>query len=122
MPLPPVISGLVLLLGLQLVGETVVRLLGVSFPGAVVGLVLFLVVLRIRRPPEESALVQAPLVLLRHLQLLFVPAGVGVVASLTALRDNAAAVTLGLVVSWLLGLIAAGATMTWLIRRQERIR
>jgi holin-like protein len=66
-----------LLLGFQLLGITIVTLLGLPVPGAVMGMVLFLFALMI-----FDGLLQKTLpvvnVLLAHFALLFVPAGVGI--------------------------------------------
>ena len=113
-----VLIGIIALLACQLVGEVIVRLTGLVVPGPVVGMVLFLIVLRWRRPSSESALVRAPDLLLRHLQLLFVPAGVGIVVHLAVLRADALSLSAGLWLSWLLGLLAAGWSAALLVRRQ----
>jgi putative effector of murein hydrolase LrgA (UPF0299 family) len=110
------LGGVLALLGCQLAGEVAVRLTGADLPGPVVGMVVFLVVLRVRRPRDDSGLVRAPALLLRHLQLLFVPAGVGVVVSLDVLRDNALPLAAGLWVSWLVGLVVT-ATVVAALRR-----
>lgn len=112
----PVLTGVLALLSCQLVGEIVVRLLGLDVPGPVVGMLVFLVVLRVRRPPPSSALVRGPSLLLRHLQLLFVPAGVGIVAYLDTLRHDALPLAAGLWLSWLLGLAATGFVVSGLAR------
>jgi holin-like protein len=118
----PVLKGVLVLLGCQLVGELVVRLLGLDVPGPVVGMLVFLTVLRIRRPRPSSGLVRGPGLLLNHLQLLFVPAGVGVVVYLDVIRDDAVPLLLGLSVSWLLGLAVTGAVVATLARRGDRSR
>lgn len=112
----PVLKGVLVLLACQLVGEVAVRLFGVEIPGPVVGMLLFLAVLRVRRPRPTSGLVRGPALLLRHLQLLFVPAGVGVVVHLDTLRDDALPIATGLWASWLLGLAAAGLVVAGLLR------
>jgi len=105
------LSGLIVLLACQLVGEVAVRTLDVPLPGPVVGMLLLLVVLRVRRPRPDSALVRAPRTLLRYLPLLYVPAGVGVVAYLSRLGRDVVPVAGGLVLSWLAGLlVTAGVT------------
>lgn len=111
------ILGLLWLLGCQLVGEVVVRLLDVSIPGPVVGMVLLLVVLRLRRASDDDAVVATGSALLTHLQLLFVPAGVGVVAYGVTLREHALPLGLALVVSWLAGLATVGWVVQLLARR-----
>lgn len=116
----PVLKGVLVLLGCQLVGELVVRLLGVDVPGPVVGMLVFLAVLRGRRPRPSSGLVRGPSLLLNHLQLLFVPAGVGVVVYLDEIRDDAWPLLVGLSLSWFLGLAATGAVVASLARLRAR--
>lgn len=112
----PVLKGLLVLLGCQLVGEIAVRLTGVEFPGPVVGLLLFLVVLRVLKPADSSPLVVAPSLLLRHLNLLFIPAGVGIVAYLDTVRDDALPLAAGLWVSWLVGFVVTALVASALLR------
>ncbi|HEX4191270.1 MAG TPA: CidA/LrgA family protein [Marmoricola sp.] len=116
MPNPPVLRGLLVLLGCQLAGEVVVRFFGVQFPGAVVGMLLFLVVLRVRRPAASSGLVAAPSLLLQHLHLLFIPAGVGIVVYLGTIRRNALPLAAGLWGSWLIGFVVTALVAQALIR------
>lgn len=77
------LRGLAVLLLFQLVGESLVFLLGVSIPGPVAGLVLLFAALPVldRLWPQEAASIdEAAETLLSNLGLFFVPAGVGVVA------------------------------------------
>jgi len=105
------LTGLIALLACQLVGELVVRTLDLPVPGPVVGMVLMFVLLQVTRPRAESSLVRGTAALLRYLPLLYVPAGVGVVAYLATLRSEALPISAGLVVSWLVGLVVtAGGT------------
>jgi putative effector of murein hydrolase LrgA (UPF0299 family) len=117
-----VIAGLTWLLGCQVVGEVVVRLTGLPIPGPVVGMVLLFVVLQVRRPEPGSGVLVASDALLKHLQLLFVPAGVGVVVYLGLLRTDAVPILGGLVGSWLLGLVLTGVLLTGLGALAERLR
>lgn len=110
------LTGLIVLLLCQLTGEVVVRVFDLSLPGPVLGMVLLLVVLQVRRPSRDSGLVQTPMALLRHLPLLYVPAGVGVVAYLGRLGAEPVAVVGGLVVSWLAGLVATAAVVALALR------
>lgn len=116
----PVLKGVLALLGCQLVGEVVVRLFGLEVPGPVVGMLVFLLVLRVRHPRPQSALVRGPSLLLGHLQLLFVPAGVGIIVYLDTLRDDALPLAAGLWLSWLLGLAVTGAVVVGLDRLTRR--
>lgn len=100
------ITGLTWLLGCQLVGEVLVRATDAPVPGPVVGMVLLFVLLQVRRAGDDATVVRAADGLLRHLQLLFVPAGVGIVVYLGTIRDHAVPIVVALLVSWLLGLAA----------------
>jgi holin-like protein len=116
----PVLKGVLVLLACQLGGEIAVRLTGVQLPGAVVGMLLFLVILRLRKPQPVSGLVRAPTFLLNHLQLLFVPAGVGVIVYGDELRAHALPLAAGLWLSWALGLVATALVVTGLFRLRGR--
>jgi holin-like protein len=71
------LPALTALLACQLAGEFIVRLAGLPVPGPVMGLLLLLAALALRGGAPE-ALRDTANGLLRHLSLLFVPAGVGV--------------------------------------------
>lgn len=108
--------GLLVLLVCQLVGEFLVRLLGVPIPGPVVGMVVLFVGLRLRRPTSKSPVVRTADDLLGHLQLLFVPAGVGVIAYLPLVANSWLPLVGGLVIGWLAalgGTAAASAATLW---------
>lgn len=110
------LAGLTVLLACQLVGELVVRTLDLPLPGPILGMVLLFVILQLRRPPTSSPLVQGPQTLLRYLPLLYVPAGVGVIAHLAQLRDDALAISVGLVGSWLAGLLVTALVASAVLR------
>ncbi len=111
------LAGLTWLLGCQLAGEVAVRLTGAPLPGPVVGMVLLFVLLQLRAPAPDAGVFMVSDTLLRHLQLFFVPAGVGVVVYLGVLHDQAWPIVLGLVGSWLIGLVVVGALVAALGRR-----
>lgn len=110
------IAGLLALLACQLVGELVVDLTGLPVPGPVAGMVILLGWLTWRRPPADAPVLRAGDALLRHLQLLFVPAGVGVVAHLAVIGGAAVAVVGGIALSWAAGLAAAAYATLGLLR------
>ena len=76
-------------------------------------------ILQVRRPDVTSGLLRMSDALLKHLQLLFIPPGVGIVVYLTAIRDDALPITGALVVSWLAGLVTVGGLVTLLVRRRS---
>lgn len=110
------LHGLIALLVFQLAGEAVVTATGLPVPGPVVGMVLLLGWLQWRRPPDTAGTVRASDALLRHLQLWFVPAGVGVLGHLALLRADVVPVSVALAVSWLAGLATVGWTVGLLAR------
>ena len=99
----------------QLAGEVAARALGLPLPGPVIGLLLLLGLLQLRGGPDEAMRTTSE-GLLRHLSLLFVPAGVGVVTQLDALRADWLAITVSLVASTALGLAVTG----WVMQRLSR--
>lgn len=92
------IEALALLLGCQLAGEVLVRVLALPLPGPVVGLALLLAGLVLyRRVPEP--LDRTATTLLQNLSLLFVPAGVGITQHVGRLQAEWLAVLAALLVS-----------------------
>ncbi|MDN5686639.1 MAG: CidA/LrgA family protein [Brachybacterium sp.] len=121
--LPPVLLGLVVLLLAQMVGLAVSELLGLPLPGVVLGIVL-LVVLGLLRPTRAVLRVAEPAAtpLLAHLQLLFVPPGVGIVLEMNSLAQNALPIALAVGGSFVVTLLVAGWLLQALLRRQDRRR
>ncbi|GAA4966507.1 CidA/LrgA family protein [Kineococcus glutinatus] len=119
---PPVLLGLAVLLALQLVGTAAVALLHLPVPGAVAGLVLLVALgawRRTRSVPRLAAPAGNPL--LAHLQLLFVPPGVGALLELSHLARNALPLALAVGASFVAGLLVAGRLLQGLLaRHQER--
>jgi holin-like protein len=106
-PEPAMIHALATLLSFQLAGELLARGLGLPVPGPVLGLALLVAALTLL-PGLAARLAPTAGVLLAHLALLFVPAGVGVVGHLGRLGAEAGPVALALAVSTALA-IAVGA-------------
>jgi putative effector of murein hydrolase LrgA (UPF0299 family) len=111
------INGLMWLIACQLVGEVIVRLLDVPVPGPVVGMAVLFVLLQLRRSGDDATVVRAAEGLLNHLQLLFIPAGVGVIVYLEAIRDNAVPIVGAMLISWFVGL----ALVAWTVVALERL-
>ncbi len=109
------IGALASLLLCQLAGELVVRLVGLPVPGPVLGMLLLFLVLLWRKhaPPDLESTAQG---LLQHLSLLFVPAGVGVIAHLARLRGEWLAIIVALVVSTWATLIVTALVFRWASR------
>lgn len=112
------INGLMWLLVFQFLGEAVVSLTDAPVPGPVVGMVLLLVALLVRKPAVEAPLYRVADALLGHLQLFFIPAGVGIIVYLATLREHALPIVVAMVASWLVGLLLVGGIVqVWLRRR-----
>ena len=99
----------------QFVGEVVAHALDLPLPGPVIGLLVLLGVLVVRHGPDD-AMRSASNGLLRHLSLLFVPAGVGVMTQLDALAQDWVAIAGAVLVSTALGLVVTGLVMQSLSR------
>jgi len=113
------LPGLTWLLVFQCLGEVLVRSTGVPVPGPVVGMLLLFFALRMRRSTPESLALAAD-GLLRHLSLLFVPAGVGVMLHVSRLADEWMAILAALIASTVVAIAATALTMRALIRRRGR--
>lgn len=114
------INGLLWLLGCQLVGEVVVRSLDLPLPGPVLGMVLLFVLLGLKQPDAGANIFQAADGLLKHLQLLFIPAGVGVVTLLGTIGEHPVPLVAGLIVSWVAGLLVVGWIVAFFLRSETQ--
>ena len=108
------------LIGFQLLGDIIADTLSIPVPGMVIGLVLLIAVLWVRgrvQGPEKSvpeALNRAAKGLHDNLGLLFVPAGVGVMANLHTLATDAVGLFAAVLVSTLATITVSGLTAQWL--------
>lgn len=113
------LTGFTLLLLFQLAGEIVVRGLGLPIPGPVMGMFLLFAALLLRGRLPDSVR-SASEGLLRYLAVLFVPAGVGLIAQKDLLRREWPGLTAALVISTALTLAVTGLVFQALRRRQRR--
>lgn len=109
-PMPTsLVSGLLILLGLNLAGEALMGALGVPVPGSVVGMVALAVLLR-RGWLRAETVRPAADVLLRNLALFFVPPGVGLMLFFDLVAAEWWAIAAGNVV----GMVAVLLVVGWL--------
>lgn len=102
-----------LLLLCQLAGEVFVVAFELLIPGPVVGMAILFGGLAARGGvPGELGELSAGI--LRHLSVLFVPAGVGVMLHVGKLEDQWLAVSAALVASAVATLVVSGLVMQWL--------
>lgn len=104
-----------LILVCQLVGESVVTALHLPFPGPVLGMVVLFVILTVRGGiPEDLSRVGNAL--LSNLSLLFVPAGVGVMAHFALLANDWPALGAAVIGSTVVTVAVTALAMVWLSR------
>ena len=116
--LPAMLPALTLLLVCQLLGEIVIRALGLPVPGPVLGMFFLFLFLLLRDGPSTELRTTAQ-ALLQHLSLLFVPAGTGVVLYLRLIQEEWLAISVALCVSTLLAMLVSAAVMRLAQRPQE---
>ena len=106
-----------LLLLFQLAGTVLQSLLHVPIPGPVIGMALLAAWLLWRKDAAVQRMAKVADPLLAWFGLLFVPAGVGIVANLALLRQAWLAVLIGLAGSTLLTVFVTAGVMSLLARR-----
>lgn len=108
------------LMTFQLLGDFLVKSLGIPFPGPLCGMGLLLAFLYLRGgPTEELRAVSGTL--LDHLGLLFVPAGAAIVLYAATLAQDGVAIITALVVSTVAAIFVGGMIASAVLR-QPRIR
>lgn len=95
----------------QLIGEVLRSALHLPIPGPVIGMFLLAATLVVRRQPAPEPLAQTSCMLITHMGLLFVPAGVGIIAQLGLLRQQWLPVAAALLGSTMLGLLVTAAVL-----------
>jgi holin-like protein len=115
------VAAMTVLLVYQLIGEIAVIALHLPVPGPVVGMALLFVSLILRNGATED-LRDTSSGLLRHLSLLFVPAGVGVMAHLHRIASEWLPISVSLVASTLLTIAVTALVMRSLLGRQLKDR
>lgn len=108
---------LTLIFTCQLAGEIITRLAKLPIPGPVIGMVLLFCWLMARQK-MPSDLETTGGFLLRHLPLLFVPAGVGVINYLDLLARSWMPIAAAILIGTVLTIAATGAVMQFLHHRQ----
>ena len=109
------IRTIAILLVFQLAGETVTRGFSLSVPGPVLGLAALFVAF-VLRPKLAEEMRDTAGGLLSHLSLLFVPAGVGVIAHLSTFGSDGPALIAALLGSTALAILAGVGTFLLVLR------
>ncbi|MCC2955689.1 CidA/LrgA family protein [Massilia sp. IC2-477] len=110
------LAAFTILLLFQCLGEGIVFLLKFPIPGPVAGMLLLMAAL-IAWPRLEKLVEEAANTLLSHLSLLFVPAGVGIVATAASGSGHWLAILASLAGSTLLALAVTGLLLKGMGRK-----
>jgi holin-like protein len=102
-----------ILIAAQLIGTGLQISCHLPLPGSVIGLFLLALLLATRPVWQTPGLDRVAGGLLRHMGLLFVPAGVGLIDHLDLVRAQTLPLVVGLVGSTLLTLVATALIMEW---------
>jgi len=114
------LRALAALLLFQCAGEGLSLLFHLPVPGPVIGLLLLFGLL-VLRPSVTDTIEPTAQELLRHLSLLFVPAGVGIMAAADKVRGQGVAIAVSLAVSTSLAIAVTALVTRALLRRQARL-
>lgn len=106
------------LLVFQFLGEAITRLLELPIPGPVIGMMLLFFTL-IAFPWLLAKLEHAAMAMLQHLSLLFIPAGVGIMVSVSQIGDHWFAIVVSMVVSTLLTMIVTAVSFAYFQQRSS---
>jgi holin-like protein len=122
-----VIGASLILIACELVGELVRSAFDLPVPGPVIGMFCLGGILAVRkdrpgRPAIPEPLGQTAEALISHMGLLFVPAGVGIIAEVELLRTEWLPIAAGLVGSTVLSLAVTGLVMHWMSRPPSTIQ
>ena len=113
------LQALATLLVFQTIGEVLSYALSLPIPGPVLGMALLLGFLLVHEPAVE-ALRPTCVELLKHLSLLFVPAGVGVMLHVARIADEWLSIVVALVASTALAIVVTAFVIRWTSRRLDR--
>ncbi|HZZ09289.1 MAG TPA: CidA/LrgA family protein [Paraburkholderia sp.] len=113
------LRALATLLTFQCLGEGVSYFFHLPVPGPVIGMLLLFGFIMLR-PRVADAIEPTALELLRHLSLLFIPAGVGIMVSASKIRGDAVAVIVSVAVSTTVAIVVAALVTRALLRLQRQ--
>ena len=113
------LKGIITLLVFQFLGECIAKLFDILVPGPVIGMVLLLVFLMIKKSSFAS-LDSAVFLHLRYLPLLFIPAAMGIITQIDVITREFWAILIALVLGTIVALIFASKFMDYLTDKVEK--
>jgi len=114
------LKGIITLLIFQFLGECIAKLFELLVPGPVIGMVLMLIFLMIRKSSFPS-LDSAVFLHLRYLPLLFIPAAMGIITQFDVITKEFWAIFTALVFGTLIALAFSAKLMDFLSDKKRKI-
>lgn len=113
------LKGIITLLIFQFLGECIVKLFCLLVPGPVIGMVLLLIFLIIRKGSFPS-LDNAVFIHLRYLPLLFIPAAMGIITQADIISKEFWAISISLVLGTVVALAFSAKLIDYLTIKREK--
>ena len=113
------LQGIIILLLFQFIGECIAKFFMLLVPGPVIGMVLLLLFLLIRKGSFTS-LDNAVALHLRYLPLLFIPAAMGIITQIDIITREFWAIAIALFIGTLVALVFAAKFMDFLTSKVEK--
>ncbi|RXJ87660.1 CidA/LrgA family protein [Arcobacter sp. CECT 8985] len=113
------LKGIIVLLVFQFIGECISKLFSLLVPGPVIGMILLLIFLMIRKSSFKS-LDNAVFIHLRYLPMLFIPAAMGIITQADILQKEFWAILISLLVGTIVALIFSAKLMDYLTDRKAK--
>lgn len=112
------LKGLITLLIFQFLGECITKAFALVVPGPVIGMILMLGFLVVRKGSFES-LDSAVFLHLRYLPLLFIPAAMGIITHANTIAKELLAITVALFFGTIIALMFSAKLMDYLTQRKK---
>ncbi|PPK61113.1 CidA/LrgA family protein [Malaciobacter marinus] len=113
------LKGIIVLLIFQFLGECITKLFSLLIPGPVIGMILLLLFLMIRKSSFKS-LDNAVFIHLRYLPMLFIPAAMGIITQADILQKEFWAILISLVLGTIIALAFSAKLMDYLTEKRAK--
>lgn len=113
------LKGIIVLLLFQFLGECITKLFSLLIPGPVIGMILLLLFLMIRKSSFKS-LDNAVFIHLRYLPMLFIPAAMGIITQADILQKEFWAILISLVLGTIIALAFSAKLMDYLTEKRAK--
>ncbi|PHO10848.1 hypothetical protein CPG37_03100 [Malaciobacter canalis] len=113
------LKGIIVLLIFQFLGECITKLFSLLIPGPVIGMILLLLFLMIRKSSFKS-LDNAVFIHLRYLPMLFIPAAMGIITQADILQKEFWAILISLVLGTIIALAFSAKFMDYLTEKRAK--